>query len=184
MIRIFQEVVARDLICLGCQIVSFTLKDVTDDVGYLESLGRTEIARAASNAAIGVAEENREISITTAGCEKEAQLVKYKSRSAIEQLIRNVNLKKADFHQEIQRASATKDLAEEFAKTRLSRDMMRAEKLVEVVTKQKEVEIEEKEIERSSKALICEVNLPTEAEAYKIRWVVGIICLISNHAIF
>ena len=172
------------MICLGCQIVSFTLKDVTDDVGYLESLGKTEIARAASNAAIGVAEENREISITTAQCEKDAQLIKYQSRSAIELLIRNVNMKKAGFHQEIQRASATKDLAEDLAKTRLSQDMLKAEKLLEVITKQKEVEIEEKEIERNSKALICEVNLPTEAEAYKIRWVVAIIWLISNHAIF
>ena len=36
----WQEVVARDLLCMGVQVVSFTLKDVSDDVDYLSSLGR------------------------------------------------------------------------------------------------------------------------------------------------
>ena len=35
-----QEVVTRDLLCMGVQVVSFTLKDVSDEVDYLSSLGR------------------------------------------------------------------------------------------------------------------------------------------------
>ena len=35
-----QEVVTRDLLCMGVQVVSFTLKDVSDEVEYLSSLGR------------------------------------------------------------------------------------------------------------------------------------------------
>ena len=36
----WQEVVTRDLLCMGVQVVSFTLKDVSDEVDYLSSLGR------------------------------------------------------------------------------------------------------------------------------------------------
>ena len=35
-----QEVVTRDLLCMGVQVVSFTLKDVSDEVDYLSALGR------------------------------------------------------------------------------------------------------------------------------------------------
>ena len=73
-----QEVVTRDLLCMGVQVVSFTLKDVSDEVDYLSSLGRCgcnmtnthmtrllstplrpDIALAARDAAVGVAEETR-----------------------------------------------------------------------------------------------------------------------------
>ena len=38
---------------MGIEVISFTLKEVTDNVDHLESLGRAEIADAAKEAAIG-----------------------------------------------------------------------------------------------------------------------------------
>ena len=53
-ILFLKEVVSKDLYMMGVEVISFTLKDVTDNVDHLEALGRAEIADAAKEAAIGI----------------------------------------------------------------------------------------------------------------------------------
>lgn len=48
-----RQTAAPDLKKMGLQILSFTIKDVTDKVGYLESLGKTRIEEVKSQASIG-----------------------------------------------------------------------------------------------------------------------------------
>ena len=38
------EVATSDLVNMGMQVVSYTLKDITDDVGYLKALGEARTA--------------------------------------------------------------------------------------------------------------------------------------------
>lgn len=167
--HISQELAGKDLFKLGIEVVSFSLKDITDDEEYLTAIGRLSIAVAARDAAIGVAEENRDIDVKTFECRKETSVVQFKSRQAIEEMVREANLKKALFHQETQRAFAIRDLAEDLEKCKQAREMARAEKTVELVVKRKQVQIEEREIVLSSGRLMATVELPTEAEAYKMR---------------
>ena len=47
--------------------------------------------------------------------------------------------------------------------------MKKAEMMAELVVKRKQVEIEEREIALCNAALVSDVKLPVEAEAYKIR---------------
>ena len=47
------ELVARPV---GMQVVSYTLKDITDDVGYLKALGEARTAEVQRDARIGQAE--------------------------------------------------------------------------------------------------------------------------------
>ena len=154
---------------LGIEVISFTLKDITDEEEYLTSLGRLSIAVATRDAAIGVAEENRDIAIKTVECRRETKVVQIRSRAAIEGLVRDANMKAARFHQETQRAFAIRDLAEDLEKCKLAQEMKAAEMMVELVARRKQVEIEEKEIARREAALVAEVQLPTEAEAYRVR---------------
>ena len=154
---------------LGIEVISFTLKDITDEEQYLTALGRLSIASAARDAAIGVAEENRDIAIKTVECHRETKVVQIRSRALIEGLVRDANMKAAKFHEETQKAFATRDLAEELEKCKLAQEMKAAEMTVELVARKKEVEIEEKEIARAEAALVAEVQLPTEAEAYRVR---------------
>lgn len=164
-----QEVAGRDLFKLGIEVISFTLKDITDEEEYLTSLGRLSIAAATRDAAIGVAEENRDIAIKTVECHRETKVVQIRSRAAIEAMVRDANMKAASYHQETQRALAIRDLAEELEKCKQAQKMKAAEMMVEVVVRRKQVEIEEREIARSEAALVAEVKLPTEAEAYRVR---------------
>lgn len=48
---------------MGIEILSFTIKDIEDQVGYLDSLGKTQTAAVKREADIGVAEASRDAGI-------------------------------------------------------------------------------------------------------------------------
>lgn len=54
-----REVAAPDVGRMGIEILSFTIKDVYDDVQYLQSLGKAQTANVKRDADAGVAEANR-----------------------------------------------------------------------------------------------------------------------------
>merc|ERR1712174_153144 len=56
-----KETASHDMLRLGLQIVSYTLKQLTDDNGYLEALGRPEIAETHARQKISEAENKKEI---------------------------------------------------------------------------------------------------------------------------
>jgi len=58
-----REVAVADFANLGLEIVSYTIKDVKDDEGYLEALGRKRTAEVKRDARIGEAEANRDAGI-------------------------------------------------------------------------------------------------------------------------
>ena len=58
-----REVAAPDVGRMGIEILSFTIKDVYDDVQYLTSLGKAQTAIVKRDADAGVAEANRDAGI-------------------------------------------------------------------------------------------------------------------------
>jgi flotillin len=61
--RMVREVAAPDMGRMGIEILSFTIKDVFDNVEYLSSLGKRQTANVKRDAEIGVAEANRDAGI-------------------------------------------------------------------------------------------------------------------------
>lgn len=101
-----REVAAPDVGRMGIEILSFTIKDVYDDVQYLSSLGKAQTAIVKRDADSGVAEANRDAGIREAECEKSAMDVKYATDTKIEDNSRMFKLQKANFDQEINTAKA------------------------------------------------------------------------------
>lgn len=99
-----REVAAPDVGRMGIEILSFTIKDVYDDVQYLQSLGKAQTASVKRDADAGVAEANRDAGIREAECEKSAWDVKYSTDTKIEDNSRMYKLQKANFDQEINTA--------------------------------------------------------------------------------
>lgn len=99
-----REVAAPDVGRMGIEILSFTIKDVYDDVQYLASLGKSQTASVKRDADTGVAEANRDAGIREAECEKSAMDVKYATDTKIEDNARMFKLQKANFDQEINTA--------------------------------------------------------------------------------
>ena len=58
-----REVAAPDVGRMGIEILSFVIKDVVDNVDYLSSIGRAQSAIVKKDAAIGVAEAERDSGI-------------------------------------------------------------------------------------------------------------------------
>merc|ERR550519_1781980 len=75
--NLVREIAAPDVGRMGIEILSFTIKDVYDNVEYLASLGRAQTANVKRDADIGVAEANRDAGIQEAICEKTRMDAKY-----------------------------------------------------------------------------------------------------------
>merc|ERR1719323_1310840 len=166
-----RDVASPDVGKMGVEILSFTIKDVHDDVDYLESLGKSQTASVKRDAEIGVAQANRDAGIREAECEKAAMDIKYSTDTKIEDNSRAFKLQKANFDKEVNSAKAEAQLAYELQAAKIQQRIRNEEIQIQVVERRKQIEIEEQEIKRKEKELIATVKLPAEAEAYKVQTV-------------
>merc|ERR1719382_69269 len=169
--NLVREIAKPDVGKMGIEILSFTIKDVYDNVDYLASLGKSQTAAVKRDAEIGVAQANRDAGIREAECEKSAMDIKYSTDTKIEDNSRAFKLQKANFDKEVNSAKAEAQLAYELQAAKIQQKIRNEEIQIQVVERRKQIEIEEQEIKRKEKELISTVRLPAEAEAYKVQTV-------------
>ncbi|KAI4489703.1 hypothetical protein M0804_003885 [Polistes exclamans] len=150
-----REVAAPDVGRMGIEILSFTIKDVYDDVQYLASLGKAQTAAVKRDA-------------DEAECEKAAMDIKYNTDTKIEDNARLFQLQKANFDQEVNTAKAEAQLAYELQAAKIRQRIRNEEIQIEIVERRKQIEVEEQEVRRKEHELQSTVRLPAEAEHYKI----------------
>merc|ERR1719378_87506 len=167
--NLVREIATPDVGKMGIEILSFTIKDVYDNVDYLSSLGKTQTAAVKRDAEIGVAQANRDAGIREAECEKSAMDIKYSTDTKIEDNSRAFKLQKANFDKEVNSAKAEAQLAYELQAAKIQQKIRNEEIQIQVVERRKQIEIEEQEIRRKEKELMSTVKLPAEAEAYKVQ---------------
>merc|ERR1719450_1755561 len=169
--NLVREIAAPDVGRMGIEILSFTIKDVYDNVDYLASLGKTQTAVVKRDAEIGVAQANRDAGIREAECEKSAMDIKYSTDTKIEDNSRGFKMQKANFDTVVNTAKAEAQMAYELQAAKIQQRIRNEEIQIQVVERRKQIEIEEQEIKRKGKELIATVKLPAEAEAYKVQTV-------------
>merc|ERR1719158_718867 len=169
--NLVRDIAKPDVGKMGIEILSFTIKDVHDDVQYLESLGKSQTAAVKRDAEIGVAQANRDAGIREAECEKAAMDIKYSTDTKIEDNSRAFKLQKANFDKEVNSAKAEAQLAYELQAAKIQQRIRNEEIQIQVVERRKQIEIEEQEIKRKEKELTATVKLPAEAEAFKVQTV-------------
>ncbi|XP_046386906.1 flotillin-2 isoform X2 [Ischnura elegans] len=154
---------------MGIEILSFTIKDVYDDVQYLASLGKAQTAAVKRDADIGVAQANRDAGIREAECEKSAMDIKYNTDTKIEDNARMYKLQKANFDKETNTAKAEAQLAYELQAAKIRQRIRNEEIQIEVVERRKMIEVEAQEVQRKERELNSTVRLPAEAESYRVQ---------------
>merc|ERR1719290_281084 len=169
--NLVREIATPDVGKMGIEILSFTIKDVYDNVDYLSSLGKTQTAAVKRDAEIGVAQANRDAGIREAECEKSAMDIKYSTDTKIEDNSRAFKLQKANFDKEVNSATAEAQLAYELQAAKIQQRIRNEEIQIQVVERRKQIEIEEQEIKRKEKELMATIKLPAEAEAFKVQTV-------------
>ena len=153
-----KEAALPDLSKMGMEIISLTIRKVTDDQGYLEALGKPRIAQVKRDAIIGEAEADRE-----------AQEVRFAADTKIEDARRDMEVKKAEYSAAINQRRAEAELAYELQRYKTSQRVKEEEVKVAIVEKRKSVELEEAEILRKEKELKASVEKPVEAERHRIQ---------------
>merc|ERR1719379_1281544 len=140
--NLVREIATPDVGKMGIEILSFTIKDVYDNVDYLSSLGKTQTAAVKRDAEIGVAQANRDAGIREAECEKSAMDIMYSTDTKIEDNSRAFKLQKANFDKEVNSAKAEAQLAYELQAAKIQQKIRNEEIQIQVVERRKQIEIE------------------------------------------
>ncbi|MGH2802014.1 MAG: flotillin family protein [Thermoleophilaceae bacterium] len=152
-----RDLAGPDLEAMGLAIVSLTIRNVGDKQGYIEALGRPRTAQVKRDAIRGEAE-----------AEREAKAARFEADLSIERSRRDYEIEKAGFKAEGMRASAEADLSYDLQKAITRQEVRRAELEVEIVERQKAIELMQAEVERRKRELAAEVVEPAVARAREI----------------
>jgi flotillin len=147
-----------DLQSMGLQVVSLTIRNVADKQGYLEALGRPRTAQVKRDAIRGEAE-----------AEQEAKEARYRADTAIQEARRDYEVQKSSFAAEGRRAAAESELSYDLQRA-ISRQQVRAQELqVEIIERQKAIELMQAEVDRRKRELEAEIIEPALAQARAIQ---------------
>lgn len=163
-----QRVATQDLAKMGLVIVSFTIKDVRDKNGYLESLGKPRIAQVKRDADIATAEAEKETRIKKAEASKDAQKAELERATEIAEAEKENQLKIAEYRLEQDVAKARADQAYDLESARAKQQVTEQEMQVKIIERQKQIELEEKEILRREKQYDSEVKKKADADRYAV----------------
>merc|ERR1711872_216264 len=155
-----REAAAPDVGSMGIEILSFTIKDVYDNVDYLASLGKTQTAVVKRDAEIGVAQANRDAGIREAECEKSAMDIKYSIDTKIEDNSRAFKLQKANFDKEVNSAKAEAQLAYELQAAKIQQKIRNEEIQIQVVERGNKSRLKSRRLKEREKELTATVKLP------------------------
>lgn len=153
-----QRVASHDLAKMGLVIVSFTIKDVRDTNGYLESLGKPRIAQVKRDADIATAEAEKETRIKRAEAAKDAKRAELQRATEIAESEKENQLKTSEYRREQDTAKARADQAYDFETARSKQEVTEQEMQIKIIERQKQIELEEKEILRREKQYDSEVK--------------------------
>ncbi len=159
-----RDVAATDMTNMGLEIVSFSIRDIQDEQGYLEALGVRRTAEVKRDAAIGVAQAERDAGIREAQAEQMRQAARFAADTEIAESERAFQTKKAGYDQEVNARQAEAELAYSLQEAKTRQRIREEELQVEVVERQKQIEIQQQEIVRRERELDATVRRPAEAE--------------------
>ncbi|PDM39726.1 MULTISPECIES: flotillin family protein [unclassified Geobacillus] len=163
-----QRVASQDLAKMGLVIVSFTIKDVRDKNGYLDALGKPRIAQVKRDADIATAEAEKETRIKRAEADKEARKAELERLTEIAEAEKINQLKLAEFRREQDIAKARADQAYHLEEAKAKQEVTEQQMQIKIIERQKQIELEEKEILRRERQYDSEVKKKADAERYAI----------------
>ncbi|MBI5134297.1 MAG: hypothetical protein HZA81_02850 [Candidatus Taylorbacteria bacterium] len=164
---------------LGLQILTLVIQDVSDEHGYIEALGKQEIANTMRDAniqvaeaeketAIRVAEAQKETSVKTSNAAREAAEAKAQNDAKIAEAQRQLALQVAANKGLVDAKNAEANLAGELAKASMEKQLKIAQADRDKADAEARVGVEEQERKRKEKELDATVIVAAEAESKAI----------------
>jgi flotillin len=164
-----QEVSTDDMRNMGLSIDSFVIKDIQDAQGYLDALGQARTAEVKRDATIGQANAARDATIKSAAARQEGETAKYQAETKIAESKKDYEVQQAAYAQEVNRQQVKAELEKDLQQ-RISQQQIKAEEVqIQVIEKQKQIEVQGQEATRKEKELEATVRKPAEAEQYRVK---------------
>src|SRR5205809_2022716 len=163
-----QEVAAGDMANMGLAIVSFTIRDLKDSQGYLDALGKPRIAQVKRDAQIAQAEADRDSMIKSSQATQAGQEAKFLADTKIAEAQRDYQSNVAQYQAAVNQKKAEADLAYDLQKYKTGQLVKAEEVQVQIIEKQKQIELQQQEILRKQRELEAMVQKPADAERYKV----------------
>ena len=178
--KLVLEVASPDMANMGLEIVSFTIRDIQDDQGYLEALGVARTSEVKRDAEIGMAEAERDAAIRRADArrdsgireaeaDRDTQAARYAADTGIAEAQRAFSVEKAIFDQEVAAREAEARLAGPLQEAKTQQEIRNEEVEIEVVEVRKQTEVQAQEIERKDRELDSTVRRPADAERFRLQ---------------
>ena len=163
-----QRLTAADLANMGIQVVSFTIREVRDPSGFLQALGRPQLAEVNKTAEIGEANARREAIVGRAIADREArvesaaatraaELAELASAGDIAEATAGKACRQHALSSEVSAAKAESDLAYALSSAREERRVM-----------EEQLKLAELKITQRARELALEVQKPAEAERFRV----------------
>lgn len=165
--RVFESA-SKDLYNLGLHVISYTIRDLTDSLGYLEALGRGRTAEVQRDARIGEAEAKKDATIQQSLASEELLKAKYANDALVAKAERDFQIKKAEYDQEVRARQAETDLAYELQSCKTKQKIKEEAMETLVVERKAKILVQEQEIERAEKRLESAVKQPAAAEKFRL----------------
>ena len=147
---------------LGLEIINVNIRDITDESGYIEAIGKKAAAEAINKAKVEVAQQDKlgEIGKTDAEKEQRVKTANLESEAIEGENIAKANIAEYNATLAVKQAEALK--MGEVAKANAERDVLMAQKEKEEARIKKE-ELAQQEVEK------LKIQVQADAEAEKIR---------------
>nr|CAH7763335.1 unnamed protein product [Callosobruchus chinensis] len=162
------EVASSDLVNMGITVVSYTLKDIRDEEGYLKSLGMARTAEVKRDARIGEAEARADAQIKEALAEEQRMASVFVNDAEIAKARRDFELKKAAYDAEVQARNAEAEMAYELQAAKTRQRIKEEQMQIKVVERTQQIQVQEQEIARKERELEATIRRPAEAEKFRL----------------
>jgi flotillin len=174
-----RQTTAEDLSKMGLELVSFTIKKVTDEQDYINNMGRPDVARIKREADIAQAEAERDTAIKRAMATREAAVAQAQadqerviaqtaSETRQAEATRDLEVKKAEYDAAIRQQRAFAEKAYEIATNQSQQKVVAELVKVEQVQKAEQIRVQELEVARRQQELQATVVKQAEAEQSRI----------------
>jgi flotillin len=163
------EVGSADMDNMGLEIVSYTIRDIQDEQGYLEALGIPRTAEVKRDAAIAQAEADRDAAIRSARADQESQAARFTADTSIAESERDFAIQKAAYDEQTNARRAAAELAYALQEAKTKQDIRQEEIQIDVIERQKQIEVQQQEVQRREQELDATVRRPAEAERFQLQ---------------
>ena len=163
-----QDEASGDLAKMGLVILSFTVKEVTDRNGYLDSLGQGRIAEVKRDADIKTANADKETRIQRALAEQLSQEAELQRQTEIAQAEKVKSLRVSEYGREQNIAKAEAESAYDLKKAELRKRVIIEEGNAQIIEREKQIELQEKETIKQEREYDATVRKKADAERYSV----------------